>query len=198
MTPHPRLTGPYDTGQLAAISSEPVTVTVARTPKTGCEEELEAGMDELASRAKQAEGGLGAAVLAPGPGDRSYHLVARFEDAVALRAWEQSSERLDVLKALAPCVDEVSVATALSPDAFFEAVADSSVRPKFAKHSIDLLWVLPVALVIALVVAPHFSADPLVLRVLFSSIAGSVVYAALVSPVRRAWRRRRDVAAPLR
>ena len=198
MNQTPRLTGPYDTGSLPAITPHPVTLVVARRPRKEALEDFVFHLERLHGATEESPGCLGSGILAPGPGDSYYHIIARFEDAVSLRSWETSQTREELLKDLLPYVDDVAVAAAPSTDAFFDALASTSSAPSPVKHTIDLLWAFPAALVVAILFAPHIASMPVLLRVLVSMAVGTLSYAALILPLRRYLAKRANRRAPLR
>jgi antibiotic biosynthesis monooxygenase (ABM) superfamily enzyme len=192
------LTGPYSDAYLREITDDPVTVAVARVAKDGCEDELRTMLEEMAHVVQHAKGSLGAALFEPGEDGGEYHLVARFRNAVVLRTWEESDERLEILARMAPYVEEVNVAATHSPDAFFAAMAGTSSRSVHHRWGLDLLWVLPASLVVSVLLSPYTTGLNIVLRVLVGSAAVSLVYALALGPVRGLVKRRRNKKAPLR
>ena len=192
------LTGPYDDERLAAIADDPVTIAVARRAKDGCDEALSSALENMAHVLRHTHGSLGVAIFEPGEDGGEYHLVARFRSGVDLRIWEESAERMALLAAMEPYVEEVSVAATHSPEAFFEAMEGTSRRHVAHRWGSDLLWVLPASLLVSTVVGPYEAGLNIVIRVLIGSVAVSLVYALGLGPVRQAlssWHNRRS---PLR
>ncbi len=189
-------TSSYDTLQLAAIS-DPITVTVARTPTPGHEEELAQGLEAIANLAKAAPGCLGAGVFAPGSTVGPYQLVVRFENAGYLREWEDSPHRNAILSAIDHAIDEIAVAATASPDDFFEAqVAHEPHRP-VRQIVADTMWFLPISLAIVLLLIPIVHGVPLFPRLLITGLSASIASFIGVRPLRNAWRRHRAKKNPL-
>lgn len=183
------LTGPHDTGQLAAITVEPVTVTVERSPNPAFRREFAAALSKLAAAAEQAPGSLGAGVLAGAGGDDPWHVVFRFQDAVALRRWEASEERQKLLGQVQLYTTRTKVVSAPSPDAWF-AASDVPVESTVGKWARDVMWTLPIAALLTVTVVPLFGSLPVVVRVVLSTGVGAALYAGMIAPTRRWWRQR--------
>ncbi len=194
------LTGPYDTGQLQAITLEPVTVTVTRSPLPGQEGDLVTALDDLVEAMAVADGSLGVGLFTPSDqhGDNTWQVVARFEDVRALRRWEYSAARIEALDALGPVVAESAVATAPTPGAFFDAVATTSAAHPVRRALHDAAWSLPIGFGLAVGVSPLLHGDPLAVRVIVTALVASLTYLAAIGPLRSALRRQRQRRAPLR
>jgi antibiotic biosynthesis monooxygenase (ABM) superfamily enzyme len=194
----PTLTGPYDADQLEAISSDPITVTVARLPKQGYETELADALSELAAAMQTQDGALGVGVFSPGSSGGPYQVVARFSDAQSLHQWEHSSDRHQILGTMSHMVDEVAVATAPTPKAFFNALDATSGAHPIRRLLHDALWAIPVSAVVSILISPFVAPLPLSVRILSYVITGTVLTRLLISPARDAVRRWRSRHAPLR
>jgi antibiotic biosynthesis monooxygenase (ABM) superfamily enzyme len=194
----PRLIGPYDTQQLQAITKDPVTVTVAWVPFLGTEDAFLIVLDELSHAVRRATGSLGVALLEPGEGGGEYHLIARFASAQALRVWELSATRLEILGRLQPLAQEHMVATNHSPEAFFAALVGTSAKPVHHRWMMDIAWFLPASLLFSWFLSPYTHALPLLVRVVIGSVTVSLLYALTLGPLRRKITKRRNRLAPLR
>jgi antibiotic biosynthesis monooxygenase (ABM) superfamily enzyme len=197
--PHlpPRLTGPYGTAKLRAITTEEVTVTVSRTAREGHEDALRAGLESLEASLREARGFLGAGLFVPqnsGP----YQLVVRFSSTTALRAWENSEVRHRLLDDLSEHVSEVAVATVHTPQAFFDAQDSLRAAHPLRKLLHDALWATPASLLSFLVISPLISALDLGLRIAICIIVGTGLSAFVTSRVRAFVGRHRSRYAPLR
>jgi antibiotic biosynthesis monooxygenase (ABM) superfamily enzyme len=199
MTPTlPRLTGPYTTAELEAITEDPVTVAVAWVSTRGNEEAFLAELEALAHAAQHASGALGMALLEPGEEGGEYHVVVRFKNAGALRAWEDSATRREIVGRLTPYVADAKVATTHSPEAFFAGLMGTTSRPVHHQFLVDLLWVLPVAFVVSFFVSPYTNALPVWVRILIGSVVGSLLYTFTLGRIRRVAERFSKRRAPLR
>lgn len=197
MTRAPRLTGPYETHELAELS-HPVTVAVAWEPIASFEEPFREALDDLAHAAQRSTGSLGVALLEPGAGGGEYHLIARFDSALSLRSWEESAERSAAMAELTPWVQDVNVATTHSPAAFFDALVGSRATPVARRWFIDVLWFTPCSLLTALTLGAVDTPWPLALRVFAGGLMVSGLYALVASPWRSHLEGRRNQERPLR
>jgi antibiotic biosynthesis monooxygenase (ABM) superfamily enzyme len=194
----PRLTGPYSTQQLKAITDDPVTITVEWTPVPGLEEQFRSALDALAHGCQGAEGSLGVALLEPGQNGGEYHLLARFSSATKLRNWEESQERRVLLEQLHPYVGEFTVAATHSPEAFFAAMVGTSSAPVHHRWILDVAWFLPASLLVSWLVSPYTGGLPLIVRVVIGSATVSLLYALTLGPVRKLIAHYQNRRAPLR
>ena len=199
-SPHhpPRLTGPYDTQKLRAITAEEVTVIVSRVPRPGHAEALRSGLEEIESSLHTAPGFLGAGLFAPQDETGAYQLVARFVSPTALHEWEHSETRHRLLDNLASHVLEVAVATAHTPQAFFDAQDALSAAHPLRKLLHDALWATPASLLSFLVLSPLIETLDLGLRILICIAVGTAISALVTSRVRAWARKHRSRYAPLR
>jgi uncharacterized protein len=187
------LTGPFETAELPRLGDGPVTVTVERSVKPGCELQFEALAAEFESQLGPFPGFLGLGVLKPGVGGSEYQIVFRFTDPINLRRWEKSDERAAVLAELEPLVAETRVTSVHGTDRFFDLPELAPpVRPRWQSHLSDILWVSPVAAVVGLVVSPHLAFLPFPARVTSGVVIMTVILGELVAPVRRQLRKRRN------
>ena len=75
------------------MSSDPVTLMVARRVARGRYRDFSAWLEEGRELACDFTGYLGSGVLAPPPGEDEYQIIFRFRDAETLTAWEHSASR---------------------------------------------------------------------------------------------------------
>lgn len=198
--PHlpPRLTGPYDTRKLRTITADEVTVTVSRTPRPGHAAALRAGLEAVETSLRTAPGFLGAGLFVPQDESGPYQLVARFASPSALAQWEHSDTRHRLLAALAAHVAGVAVATAHTPQAFFDGQDALSAAHPLRKLLHDGLWATPVSLLSFLVISPLISALDLALRIAICIVVGTSLSIFVTSRVRSWARKHRSRYAPLR
>jgi len=186
------LTGPFDTAQLPRIAPVPVTVTVARRVVPGWEAEFLRWADELVAAVREAPGCLGAGVLHPGDAGGEYQIVVRFRDGLSLREWERSPRREELMARADPFVVGARLQRTVGVDAWFEAAAHAQPhRPLWKRLFLDVAWVYPVSLVVALVVAPAFGTLAMPVRVLLGATLITVSLQLVVAPFREALRTRR-------
>ena len=187
------LTGPFDTAQLPRIADEPVTITVARTVAPGHEAEYQRWADEVVTTVRQFPGFLGAGLYHPGPDGGDYQTVFRFVDGIHLRAWERSPQRAVLMARAEGFVISERIQRTVGVEDFFDLPTRATPRrPWWRAIVTDIMWVYPVALLIALVVAPALVALPLGWRVLATAGMISLIMHFVVGPVRRKLRSRRS------
>lgn len=187
-----QLTGPFDTGTLPRIAADPVTVTVARRVAPGREAEFLAWADELIAEVRTSRGCLGAAVFHPGSVGGEYQIVVRFADGLTLRAWERSEVRERLMARADGFVTSARMQRTVGVDEWFEAAAHAPAkRPVWRSVLIDVAWVYPVSMAVALFVSPWLVEWPLGARVAFGATLVTVAMSLAVGPIRRRLRLRR-------
>lgn len=186
------LTGAFDTGRLAKIADEPVTVTVSRAPFPGCEEGFAAWAERSAVVLRTFPGCLGVGILRPGEPNGEWHIVARFVDGVSLRNWERSAERARLLDEVKELATDMKVQRTVGVHDWF-ALAERAHpnRPAARRLLGEVLWVYPAALGVAMFVAPHLGAMALGVRTLVSGLLVGLLAQTTIGPIRRRIRRRR-------
>lgn len=186
------LTGNFDTGRLPKIAPGSVTVTISRTPKPGKREEFNQWCHDMQTAVQSAPGCLGATVLLPERDNNVYHMVFRFIDALHLREWERSDIRQELRERADHLVESERVTVTAGTEEFFRAQGEvDRHRSAFGKFIADVAWVYPVALIIAIAVAPHLAKLDVIPRVLVSTFVIAVTSKYATGPIRRWWRRKR-------
>jgi antibiotic biosynthesis monooxygenase (ABM) superfamily enzyme len=184
------LTGGLSNRRLHRLTgSGPLTVAVVRLVRPGDASFFAAWSERMAGVVRSFPGCLGCAPLSSADG-LEFHMVFRFVDAEALRAWERSFERSALLAEIDDTVLEERVTT-LPSAAFTSTLA--SVRPSRPlplRVLVDVLWIFPVAFFWSSVLAPWFVGLPLPVATLLS--AGVITFLAefLLAPMRRRLRSR--------
>ena len=188
------LSGPFDTSQLPRIAGEPVTVTVARSIRSGREEAYSEWADDALDTLAKVDGCLGAGVLNPGPSGGDHQLVFRFVDGVSLRAWERSPERAALMARAREFVVSERVTRTVGVENFFELPERAEPqRSWWGRIVTDVAWVYPVAIVSSIVVAPRIAELPMELRVVISSLLITAVMRLAVGPLRSKLRAKRTL-----
>jgi len=179
------LTGPFDTARLPVIASDPVTVTVARTIAPGWEAEFLVWAEEIVTTVRQAPGCLGAAVLHPGHEGGEYQIIVRFANGMALRDWERSEIRNDLMERADRFVTAARIQRTVGVNEWFEAAASAQPRrPWWKRYIVDVAWIYPVSLLMTSLVAPRLLELPLPLRVLAGAMVITMLFQLVVSPLR--------------
>lgn len=169
-----------------------MTVAVVRRVREGREAFFENWSERMAEVVRAFPGCLGCAVLSAGDG-REFHMVFRFVDALALREWERSIERSELLAEVDDVVLEERVTT-LPGDAFIASLASARPRRLFAARvAIDVAWIFPVAFLWASVLAPWFVGLPVYVGTLLSAGVITLLAETVLGPLRRGLRRRRGL-----
>lgn len=187
------LTGGLSARRLRRLSGNAaLTVAVVRRVREGEEAFFERWSDRTAEVVRGFPGCLGCAVLSSEDG-REFHMVFRFVDAVALRAWERSTERSELLAEVDDVVLEERVTT-LPGESFIASLA--SVRPRRpfpVRVAIDVAWIFPVAFFWSTVLAPWFVGLPVYVGTLLSAGVITLLAETVLAPLRRGLRRRRGL-----
>jgi antibiotic biosynthesis monooxygenase (ABM) superfamily enzyme len=188
------LTGEFTSEKLKKIAPGVVTVTIARTVRPEYTAFFSAWSDQAVASLANYPGCLGAAVLASGDESNVSQIVFRFADAISLRRWERSDERISMLEEIDGIVVEERVTTVVGEDAFFSSLAaQKPARSWPLRFAVDVAWVFPVAFVWSAVLAPKFSELSLSVRTLLSAAVITLVLEVVVAPVRHRLRARRSL-----
>jgi antibiotic biosynthesis monooxygenase (ABM) superfamily enzyme len=186
------LTGAFDTARLPRIAADPVTITVARRVLPGWESEFLQWSDDLLSAIRLAPGCLGAAVFSPGEAGGEYQIVARFANGVLLRAWERSDVRNELMDRSELFVIGVRLQRTVGIEAWFEAASHAQPkRPWWKRLFIDVAWIYPVSMAMALFISPSFVSLPLAARVLLGAAIITMTVQLVVGPLRSRLRAKR-------
>ena len=141
--------------------------------------------EELVTAARLAPGSLGAAVLHPGQGGGEYQLIVRFVNGMALRDWERSDVRRDLMERADHFVTAARLQRTVGIDEWFEAAAHAKPhRPWWKRLFVDVAWVYPVSMTMSVAIAPRLVPLTLPLRVLVSATVITLFFQFVLSPVR--------------
>lgn len=188
------LTGPFDTSKLPRIAPGTVTVTIARTIKAGTENQFLDWSDRMITAVRSANGCLGATQLRPGLDSDEYHMVFRFIDAVHLRRWERSDARDALLAEADAFVESERVTVTPGSDDFFEAQGTrTGSKNKLIDFFVDLVWVYPVSIAIAVLLSPYLAALPIWGRVIVTTMVFALSTKLGMRPIRRRLEQRRTL-----
>ncbi len=161
------MTGPDD----VVGSPEPVTVTVARRIAPGREHDFVAFSRRALATAAEWPGFLGGGILRPPPGGDEYHVVYRFVDAEAQRAWEESEQRRAMIADADDLMETIGVWRIRGLHDWFALPgrgADGPPRWKLAV--VAAVCVLPMSLLMTVVIVPALEFLSLVPRTIVTSI----------------------------
>ncbi len=158
--------------------SEPVTVSITRTVKPGCEARFERALHEFVQRSLNLPGQLGVHVMRPAPGStsREYGIVRKFSNREALTAFRASPEYLE-WNQLAVELTEGSgrVEELCGLESWFTFPGEPLQRlPKWKMAIATFLGVFPTATLLNLTLGPAIRSWPFV-------VSGVVFNAAMVA-----------------
>lgn len=188
----PDLTGNFETGRLPKIAPGTVTITIARIPKRGHQEEFEQWCSDMHHAVEQAQGCLGATLLRPDRASNTYQMVFRFADVLSLRQWERSEIRHALREQGDLLIESERVTATAGTEEFFNALGEvDRHRTKTGRFVADIAWVYPIALISSVALAPHLAKLAILPRVLVSTAIIGATSKYATGPVRKRWRRRR-------
>lgn len=151
------------------MSTEPVTLMVARRVARGRYDEFMAWLREGERLATDFPGYLGSGVLAPPAGDDQFQMVFRFSDDATMATWEHSESRRAWLARGTGLFEQPSERRASGLDSWF---GSGDKRPPRWKQSIAIwLAFFPVSLAFNAVFGDWLAPLPLVPRILVSTLA---------------------------
>jgi antibiotic biosynthesis monooxygenase (ABM) superfamily enzyme len=152
------------------MSTEPVTLMVARRVRDGRYHDLLAWLHEGELLAADFPGYLGSGVLAPPPGDDEFQIVFRFADEQTLDTWEHSASRRAWLQRGGDLFGQPHEQRARGIDTWFGN--NGSTPPPRWKQSVAIwLAFFPVSLLFNMLFGGVLSELGLVARILISTLA---------------------------
>ncbi len=149
----------------------PVTAVTSRRVKPGREREFEQWVSGILAAANKFPGYLGSEVLRPSddPEDDEYKIIARFDHASNLHAWENSEERRRWLRQSRPLLHEevkVHVLTGLETWFTLPSKPAEPLPPRYKMAIVTWLAVVPVVAVIFSLFGQWLNLLPTLLRAL--------------------------------
>lgn len=182
------------------MSSQPVTLMVARRVRDGRYHDFLAWLHEGEQLAADFPGYLGSGVLAPPPGGDEYQMIFRFADEPTLDAWEHSASRRAWLQRGGELFAQPHEHRARGIDAWFGN--GDRLPPRWRQSVAIWLAFFPVSLLFHALFGGALSELPLTLRILLSTLALTPLMTYLFiplstrllapwlhKPVRARWRR---------
>ncbi|WP_313089010.1 antibiotic biosynthesis monooxygenase [Pseudomonas sp.] len=152
------------------MSTEPVTLMVARRVRDGRYHDLLAWLQEGEQLAADFPGYLGSGVLAPPPGDDEFQIIFRFADEQTLESWEHSASRRAWLQRGSDLFAQPHEQRARGIDTWFGASA--AVAPPRWKQSVAIwLAFFPVSLLFNTLFGDALAGLGLPMRILVSTLA---------------------------
>ncbi len=152
------------------MSTEPVTLMVARRVRDGRYHDLLAWLHEGEQLAADFPGYLGSGVLAPPPDDDEFQIVFRFANEQTLDSWEHSASRRAWLQRGGELFAQPHERRARGIDAWF-GNNDSAQPPRWKQSVAIWLAFFPVSLLFNMLFGGMLSELSLVMRILLSTLA---------------------------
>ncbi|MCQ4307141.1 antibiotic biosynthesis monooxygenase [Pseudomonas stutzeri] len=152
------------------MSTEPVTLMVARRVRDGRYHDLLAWLHEGELLAADFPGYLGSGVLAPPPDDDEFQIVFRFANEQTLDSWEHSASRRAWLQRGGELFAQPHERRARGIDAWFGS-NDSALPPRWKQSVAIWLAFFPVSLLFNMLFGGMLSELSLVMRILLSTLA---------------------------
>ena len=154
---------------------DPVTVTIARRVSEDRAADFEQFSRDALSAASTWPGFLGGGLLRPPAGEHEFHIVYRFADEDTLRAWEESTERAELLARAEPFVRSVAVWRVRGLHDWFDLPGRAGPSaPKWKLAVVACACVVPMSLAMSLWIVPALDVVPLFPRTVITSIIFAV------------------------
>ena len=154
----------------AVDDSSPVTVVISRRVIKGQETEFERLSSQMTERAARYPGYLGASMFRPAsPDDPEYRIIFKFSDEQTLAAWQQSSERAEILEQIDPLLVAPSkVETTSGIVTWFTLPGHNPVKPppRYKMTLVSWLALYPTVTLIFFLFGDLLAQIPLLIRTL--------------------------------
>jgi uncharacterized protein len=152
----------------------PVTISVSRRVKLGCEKEFEAIIIGITADAMSFKGHLGANIFRPTDTENpEYRVIFKFDRMSNLRRWEESEVRQQWLKRAEPLtlgLPDTQTLTGL--ETWFALPSQQAIvpPPRYKMAVITWLAIYPLISIINILFAPILNPLPLLLRTLLLTV----------------------------
>lgn len=167
-------------------TGDEVTLFVARRVDPGHEEAFENWARGILRAAADHPGNLGTGLLRPAEPGAPWHLLLHFRDAESFRAWQSSPARAAFFATTDGHHVEVARRELLGMEGWFAttpAGARQTPPPRWKMAVASTLAIAPLTLTANLLIAPHLSAVPVVVRTLLFAPLISTLMTYLALPV---------------
>jgi len=156
------------------MSAEPVTVSITRAVRRGCEEDFERALHEFVQRSLALPGQLGVHIMRPAPGSdsRDYGIVRKFRDRAALDAFRTSAEYLEWNQLAVELTEGAGRVEELTGLESWFTLPGANLRPlpKWKMASVTLLGVFPTSLLLGQTVGSWAHHLPMPVRTLVIAV----------------------------
>ena len=168
------------------VNDGPVTLSVTRNVKAGCEAQFEAWVVNFNVAARAFPGSQGIGVIRPPAGSGGpYTMVIRFDTYEHLRAWQDSSVRAQWLARARDLIEGESTEQLSGLEFWFTPPASPTLRqpPRWKMAVLTVLALYPVNLLLNVLLGPFIAGVPLALRLLLLAVLVVLVMTYTVMPV---------------
>lgn len=146
----------------------PITISVSRRVKPGCEKEFEAIIIGITADAMSFKGHLGANIFRPTDTENpEYRVIFKFDHMSNLRRWEESEVRQQWLKRAEPLtLGSPDTQTLTGLETWFALPSQRAIvpPPRYKMALITWLAIYPIISIINILFAPILNPLPLLLR----------------------------------
>lgn len=156
-------------------SSQPITVSIARTVLPGYHRQFAAWAHAGQELAREWPGYLGSGWVRTGPDSDEWHMLYRFADAGSLRAWDESPERRWWTESAAELMEITRVEHRTGIEGWFEkpgdvnvSVPETVVPPRWKQAVSIFLPFFPLSLLANFLLHPLTAGWPLPFSVLLT------------------------------
>ena len=180
------MTLPGDAAVHDPLTRDPVTLVVRRRIRPAQEAAFESLVSGVSETLLRWPGHLGTGVVRPAPGQHEYTMVVRFADVANAASWEDSPERAEWLRRIAPLVDGESTLEQQPGLEFWFTPPGSPVlaQPRRWKMLVvTLLALYPTSLLLTVLIGPALAHLPLALRALLQAVLVVSLMTYLIMPV---------------
>lgn len=169
----------------------PVTVVISRRVIKGREDEFERLSSQMTERAARYPGYLGASMFRPAsPDDPEYRIIFKFRDEQTLSAWQQSSERAEILEQIEPLLVAPSqVETTSGIVTWFTLPGHNPVKPppRYKMTVVSWLALYPTVTLIFFLFGDLLAQMPLLIRTFLVTAVVMVAMSYLLMPRFTRW-----------
>ena len=169
-----------------ADTSAPVTTAVVRRVAAGREQDFVRWTEAGIALARTFDGFLGGGWVRSAAGDEEFHVLYRFADDTALRAWTRSSARSAWVDRGVGVAEDTAVHRRTGMEGWFAPPGPARpvpVAPPRWKQAVTIwLGFFPMSLLVNWVLVPHLHALDVVTRTLATTLVVTPVMVFLVLP----------------
>src|SRR5437879_6462347 len=150
------------------MNTNPVSVSITRKVKAGCEADFERALHEFVQRSLSLPGQLGVHIMRPAPGSssREYGIIRKFPDRQALESFRMSPEYLEWNQLAVELTEGNGHVEELTGLESWFTMPEAALRPlpKWKMATATFLGVFPLAMLLNLTLGPVIGPWNFVLR----------------------------------